>query len=289
MWLWGVLGWCLVAVVVAAAHHRIRRMQEVANPEIASFLVRFENELHRSHPDVAFLGMLPGRFVCLLRVSGQETPVPLHDAYRHAEAYPDAFPRMVDRLLRDVTDVALDRIDDLDFAEAAPRLLPQVRSRHWLQQQGCFGDSGLVHRRLNDELVTVYVVDDPNCMVFVCRAHLQRWRKSEVDLHNLAVGNLARLGTAGLAGVAATQEPVLVQSGDGYDAARVLLLEGTEGLLVAIPDRDTLWVGPEGGQNLERLMATTDEIAREAAHPVSPTVFRLTGGQLQAVTVPRGS
>lgn len=289
MWLWGILGWAVVAVAAAALHHRVRISQPSVSPEVAAFLARFENVLHRSHPDVDFLGMLPGRFACLLRVQGQETPVSLHDAFRHAEAYPDAFPRMVDRLVRDVAEVALDRVEDLDFVDAAPRLLPQVRSRHWLDQQGCFGDSGLVHRRLNDELAIVYVVDDPNCMVFVCRAHLQRWRKSDVDLHNLAVGNLARLGTAGLAGVDSAHEPVLVQSGDGYDAARVLLLEGTEGLLVAIPDRDTLWIGPEGGQNLEQLMATTGEIARESAHPVSPTLFRLTGGQLQAVTGPRGS
>lgn len=261
----------------------------MVSPEVAAFLARFENELGRRHPNVGFLGMLPGRFACLLRVDGQETPVALHDAFRHSEAYPEAFPRMVDRLVRDIGEVALDRVDDLDFAEAAPRLLPQVRSRQWLEQRGCFGDSGLVHRRLNDELVTVYVVDDPNCMVFVCRAHLQRWRKSDADLHNLAIGNLARLGTAGLARRDSAQEPVLLQSGDGYDASRVLLLEGTDGLLVAIPDRDTLWIGPEGGQNLEQLMATTGEIARESAHPISPTLFRLTDGQLQAVTGPRGS
>lgn len=287
MWLWGVLGWCTASVVVAALHLRLRRLQPQYSPEVAAFLTRLETVLAESHPGVRFLGMLPDRFACLLRIDGQETPVSLHDAFRHAEAFPDAFPRMVERLVRDITEVGLDRIGDLDFAAAAPMLLPQVRSQEWLDRQGCFGDSGLVHQRIHESLVTVYVLDDPHCMVFVCRAHLQRWRKTEADLHNLAVANLARLGTVGLQSVGKANEPLLVQSGDGYDAARVLLLEQTEGLLVAIPDRDTLWVGRDSGQDLAKLMATTEELAREATHPVSPNLWRLKDGQMQAVTVSR--
>lgn len=284
MWLWGIVAWCAVSLVVAVLHHRLHRGLSKYPPEVAGFLVRFETVLAEAHPEVAFLGMLPDRFGCLLRIDGQEMPVSLHDAYRHAEAFPDAFPRMLDQFVRDIAEAGLDRVGDVDFADAAPVLLPQVRSRQWLEAQGCFGDSGLVHRRLNDDLVTVYVIDDPNCMVFVCRAQLQRWRKTEPDLHNLAVANLARRGNLGLSSAASQQQSVVLQSGDGYDASRVLLLEGTEGLLVAIPDRDTLWVGPESGQNLERLMATTEELAREAAHPVSPKLFRLRDGQLEAVT-----
>ena len=287
MWLWGIVAWCAVSMVAAFLHHRMHRGLAKYPPEVAAFLVRFETVLAEAHPEVTFLGMLPDRFACLLRIDGQELPVSLHDAFRHAEAFPDAFPRMVDQFVRDIATVGLDRVEDVDFAAAAPVLLPQVRSLSWLQEQGCFGDSGLVHRRMNDELVTVYVIDDPNCMLFVCRAHLQRWRKTEPDLHNLAVANLARRGSLGLTSSAAERESVVLQSGDGYDASRVLLLEETDGLLVAIPDRDTLWVGPESGQNLERLMATTEEMAREAAHPVSPKLYRLKDGQLTAVTTSR--
>jgi len=287
MWLWGILGWFAASAVVATWHHRLRAAQSAFSPEVIAFLVRFETVLAQSHPTVEFLGMLPDRFACLLRVDGQETPVSLRDAFRHAEAFPDAFPRMVERLLADIREVGLDRIGDFDFADAAALLLPQVRSRAWLDERGCFGDSALVHSRLNDQLVTVYVIDDPQCMVFVCRAHLQRWRKSEADLHNLAVTNLRRLGTQGLQNVGVAGEPLLVQSGDGYDAARVLLLEQAEGLLVAIPERDTLWVGGAQGQSLEKLMAATEEVARHTAHPVSPQVWRIKNGQLEAATEPR--
>ncbi len=281
MWLWIGLGWGAVAVGLAMLHHRLHRLQFAGSPELAAFLLRFETVLAANHPEVQFLGMLPERFACLLRVNGQETPVGLHEAWRRAESFPDAFDRMVARLVTDVKEAGLDRVEDLDFAAAAPLLMPQVRSRAWAEQQGAFGDSALVQRALNDELVTVYVVDDPQCMVFVCREHLRRWRKNEDDLHNLAVQNLARSGGTITAN---DREPVVVRSGDGFDAARVLLLEEAEGLLVAIPDRDTLWVGPENGTSLESLMATTAEIAERAAHPVSPSVWRVKDGRLAPAT-----
>ena len=189
---------------------------------------------------------------------------------------------MVHRLIADVREIGLDRIDDVDFAAAAPQLLPQVRSREWLLLQGCFGDSGLVYRAMNDQLATVYVINDVQSMVFVCRAHLRRWRKCDEDVHNLALANLARLGRPELL-ASLPQTPVVLQSGDGFDAARVLLLDDVEGLLVALPDRDTLWVGPAEGQNLEQLMAVTEAIADSAPHPVSGRVFSVTDGQLAAL------
>lgn len=280
MWFWVGIGWGALAVTLAWVHHRLRRPVAGYPPEVAAFLLRLETELAAAHPEVQFLGMLPDRFACLLRVAGQETPVGLHEAWRHAEAFPDAFSRMVARLLADVGEVGLDRVADFDFAAAAPVLLPQVRSVSWVEAQGAFGDAALVQRPLNRDLVVVYVIDDPQCMVFVCREHLRRWRKTEADLNNLALANLVRKGASALDAAAASGEPIVLQSGDGFDAARVLLLEQAEGLLVAIPDRDTLWVGPEQGQNLDQLMATTEAIARQSAHPVSPSLYRVKDGQL---------
>lgn len=287
-WTLGIVGWLLAAVMVAWLHRRLDRARPRYPAEVMSFALKLETELGRCHPGVEFLGMLPDRFACLLRVDGQETPVSLHDAYRHHQTFPDAFSSMVARLVEDVREVGLDRVGDLDFAAVAPLLLPQVRSREWLQLQGCFGDSGLAYSALNDQLVTVYVIDDPHSMVFVCRAHLRRWRKSERDVHNLAVANLARMGDVQLGAVAGRRDPIVLQTGDGYDAARVLLLtEAADDLLVAMPDRDTLWVGTEQGLNLEQLMATTQAIASKAAHPVSPQVWRLSAGQLEALPVRR--
>jgi uncharacterized protein YtpQ (UPF0354 family) len=284
MWLWYALAWCGVSVLVAGLHHRIRRLQSSMPSEVEDFLLRFETTLAQRHPRIAYLGLLPGQFTCVLRVNGQETPVPLQEAFRHSQAFPGELSVLVDRLVTDIEEVGLDRVADHDMASIASHILPQIRSRAWLDEQGCFGDSGLVHRTLNDELVVVYVIDDAHTMVFVCRAHLRNWRLAEPDLHNLSIANLHRLGTAGLERASRDAGPLLIESGDGYDAARVLLLEqGVDGLLVAMPDRDTLWVGHEQGQNLASLMATTEAIARTALHPVSGHLYRLKDGQLEVV------
>lgn len=281
MWLWAVLAWTVVAVCAAVVHHRVRSRATRYPPEVAAFVLQLENELIAAHPGVKFLGLLPDRFACLLSVDGQETPVGLYEAWQHAEAFPEGFSRMVAQLVCDIREIGLDRADSLEFGTAAPMLMPQVRSRQWLAEQGTFGPSGIVYTALNDELVAVYVVDDDSCMVFVCREHLRRWRQDVPAIHNLALRNLRRLGTDGLRNV--EREAVLLQSGDGFDASRLLLLDQQEGLLVAVPDRDTLWVGPEQGQNLEQLMATAEQIADGAPHPVSRRVFRVTGGRIESV------
>jgi hypothetical protein len=119
-------------------------------------------------------------------------------------------------------------------------------------------------------------------MVFVCRAHLQRWRRSVADLHQLALRNLQRRGGASVAEFS-TGDPVLLQTGDGYDAARVLLLPESEGLLVALPDRDTLWIGHEEGNDLVALMRQAGAMARAAPHPVSQNLYRVRDGYLEPV------
>lgn len=284
MWLW-IAAWAAASLVLVFAHRRFRRSLPAIDPEIAAFLVRLETELARSHPDVAFLGVLPDRIACLLRVEGQETEVSLRELFRHADASDDAFTRLVAGLIADIREVGLDRVGDLDFAAVAGMLLPQVRSREWVDQQGTFGDAGLVFTELAAGLCVVYVVDGDSSMVFVCRALLRRWGRSVADVHNLALANLRRLGKPLPDGLPA--EPVVLQTQDGYDAARVLLLEPRDGLLVAIPDRDTLWVGPESGQDLARLMATTEHIAASSPHAVSPRLFRLNAGRLEPVADPR--
>ena len=281
MWLWGIIGWCVVALVVAAIFHRIRSTSSRYPPEVAAFVLQLQQELLAAHPRVEFLGMLPDRFACLMRVDDQETPVGLSEAFGHAEAFPESFSHTVAQLIEDVREVGLDRVDELEFSTAAQLLMPQVRSKDWLDEQGTFGDSGILYTAINDQLVTVYVVDDASCMLFLCRAHLKRWRRELREVHNLALANLARLGRNGLD--QASGESVLLQSGDGFDASRVLLLDQEEGLLVAVPDRDTLWVGPEDGQNLGHLMSVTQEIANRSQHPVSSDLFRVTGGRFELV------
>ncbi len=276
-------GWFALAGALAATWHLLRSKRPAYPPEVVAFLRELESLL-QGHDGVEWLGMLPGRFACLLRVRGQETPVSLHELLRRSLAFPDKLPQAVTQLLLEIEEVGLDRIDHHEFGGVAADLMPQVKSLAWVEQQGRFGDSAIVRRRFGDDLAIVYVIDDSNSMTFVCRAHLKRWNRSADDVHHLAMQNL-RTRCAPAMPVAQKGAPVLLQTGDGYDASRVLLMPRDEGVLVAMPDRDVLWVAFDEGQDIDALEHRAAAMASVASHPVSGSVYRLAeAGPLHAST-----
>ena len=231
--------------------------------------------------------MLPGRFAIVLAIRGQECPVSLHGLFRRFVAFPDEFPETVSRFLDEMSADGLDSPFDHDFADAATAILPQVRSRAWLEAQGgVFGDGALVHRRFSEDLVICYVIDESWCMTFVCQAHLKQWNIGERDLYHLATRNLDAAVGADVPVPEQDGEPVLLRTGDGFDAARVLLLdpERVEGLLVAMPERDVLWLGREQDDGLGELMSRNQEQSQASAHPISPHLYRVRDGELVQVT-----
>lgn len=282
MWPWILGGWTILSVLVAVLSHRMRRSQVLFAPEWLSFLKEFEEELTNHHPDVSYCGLDPKQMTVVIRVREQETSIPLDRLFGHFQAFPEAMSRLVDQLVEDIVSAGLHYTWDHAFSEVAMDLLPQIRNRAWAESRR-FGDGGLVYRALGEDLVVTYVIDGPGSMIFVCRAHLKQWGRSEEDLYRLASRNLERLCEAPLPRAG---DAMLMHSGDGYDAARVLLLdpESDEKLLVAMPDRDVLWIGTEDGQDLSLLMAVNEELNRNAAHPVSPHVYRWSSGHLKAVS-----
>ena len=252
-----------------------------------AFLIVLRRELEERHPGVLWLGMVRGRFTAVLEVDGQETPVPLHPIYRHIEAFPRARTQLIDRLVGEIRAAGLDLTEDHDFADVANSIMPQIRTPDWIRARTpAFGNAALVTRSIGADLSVCYVIDDPWTMVFVCHEHLRRWGRTEDDLHHLATHNLLTSAGAEVPVPQPGEEPVLVRTGDGYDAARVLLLdpEQIDGLLVALPERDCLWVGEAPGEQLARLMELNAEQSARSAHPVSPHLYRLRSGQLEPVT-----
>lgn len=276
MWGWLLLGWFGASVAFAVLHHRMRSGQPQVGAAARTVLARFESVLRREHPDVLLKGMVPGEMVAILEVDGQETPVPLRTVIRHAEAFPDSLPSIVDQLLEEIREVAIESHDDYAFADVATDLMPQVRPREWVEKQGRFGDAALVSRPLTEELAIAYVIDGEHCMTFVSRAHLRFWGRAEADIHNLAVQNL-RQRTGDVAVPASG--PLVFRLGDGYDAARMLLLdpERCEGLLVAAPDRDMLWVGDPEEVTVAQLMASSGDVL--GSHPVHGSVLKVQQGE----------
>ena len=103
---------------------------------------------------------------------------------------------------------------------------------------------------------------------------------STVFIFHLAHQNLRRLSNWEVPVPGEHGGPTRLHSGDGYDAARVLLLDPSqaEEFLIAIPERDTLYLGREEDRpSMISLMATEKG---DSEHPVSHEVYRLRDQQL---------
>lgn len=275
----------LVGLWVAYRRHRAFRDQSLG--EAANFLLDVLAEI-RHREDVEFRGALPGAFAILLAVRGQEVPVALDQLYRHCRAFPHRLPRLLDCLVEEIEEHALDRPEDHRFAEVATQILPQVRPLSWLHENGpAFGDSALVHRKLGPDLAICYVIDDEWSMVFLCQAHLRLWCRSEEDMFQLARQNLARRSVSSIPMPDGAKPSVVLRSGDGYDAARVLLLDHDEleGFVIAMPEQDVLWLGRESDHSLGSLSALNHQQSERAAHPVSPELYRMQDHELVPIEV----
>ncbi|MCZ6542303.1 MAG: DUF1444 family protein, partial [Planctomycetota bacterium] len=288
---WLAAAWIGLVALTAVVWLRVRRRTWRVPAEYLDFVARLQHELASNHPDVGFRGWVPARFAVVLVVDGQETPVPLQPLYQQLEAFPDVFGELVDRLVREIRAIGLDEPTHHEFSDVATSILPQVKGIDWLRECApAFGDSSLVHRELSTDLAICYVIDDSWSMVYVTQAHLRHWARSEDDIYHLATRNLLRLGEAQLPLPEVGEDPVIVRTGDGYDAARVLLLdpEQVEGLLVGVPDRDLLWLGAGDieAESLAQLMHLNAEQRDESSHPISGTLYRMHNGELLPIEEP---
>ena len=278
--------WLAAAAGIMIAFHAMvqRRRREDHTPvEVRDFLKDLRAELHDNHPDAVFRGLIPGRFAAVISIQGQELPISLHELYQRHLAFPTAFSRLVSEFVAEATTRGLEQASEHALADVATRILPQVRTSSWLRERGSvFGAGALAHRELTDDLVVCYVIDDPWCMTFVCRAHLGQWGMSEEDLYHLATRNLHGRANNDLPTPETEGAPVLLKTGDGFDAARVLLLdrEHADGWLVGIPERDALWLGAGEDQDLDALTSLNEQQSTQAEHPLSPQLFRVTDGEL---------
>ena len=249
------------------------------------FAVRLRRELAEREPAVGWIGFVPGEFAAVLNLDGQETHVPLRRLQQRTLVFPDAFDRLVEQLLEEVRSRGLERAAGLPFAAVAADLVPQVRSLGWLLAgRGRFGDGALVARPLGSDLVLCVAIDRGGCLTFVSRELARTWGRDADALLTLAVANLRRRdGRASLGSI--DREGVVFDRGDGFDAARICLLdpEQAEGLCIAVPDRDLGWIGGVDDADFAELEHRVASLHARGSHPISPRVYRLIGGALAVV------
>ena len=283
------MGWWILLGSAAACVAVAWCLRGIVGPQsrdgIAVFVEDLVAAIHDCGPEYVVRTRLPESGAIVVAVHGQEVPVPLDNLYRHFVQDPKGLPSLARQLLEEIEEVGLERPTDHPFAEVAMRILPQIRSREWLLERApAFGDAALVHRDLGPDLVLCYVIDDPWSMVFACQAHLKFWGRSEEDVFHLANQNLRRMSLEDVPMPSRTGGPVRIQSGDGYDAARVLLLDPdhVDGLLIAMPSGDSLFLGQQDDRDQMISMLMREDAPR--APLVSDLLYRLQGQELVPLT-----
>ena len=283
--------WCFLAGLLSLLFARsLRRAPYQGVPDEARrFYDRLVRSLSLRHPGVELIGPTQEGFGAVVRVDRQELAVPLGEVFLREKAFPEAFDDTVSRLVVELRE-HLAATGDLLFDEAVEAVLPQIRAEDWIRDNSpAFGDGSLVREEIFESLALCFVIDEGDSMVFVTQGHLRSWGIDLPSLKNLALANLRRLAESegGLPEPSAQEsEACVLKSGDGYDAARVLLaldrsVEDVDGLVFAIPDRDTLLVGRKS-EGLAQLMAAVDEEYASAEHPISPRVFEVRERRLTA-------
>lgn len=176
-----------------------------------------------------------------------------------------------------------------DLRTGAAALLPKVERQRFVRaydaviagREGELGDlavHGLFANDLGGGLVTAYVQDEGWKFNYIPRGRVAGWDASPGTVHAVGRSNLYHRA-------AIDHHAAEVAHGDGYDAARVIIVdevfydrEGERGIEVAVPGRDLLLVakGP-----LDR--AAVQQAFALQKYPISPLVFALKAGRLEAL------
>lgn len=176
----------------------------------------------------------------------------------------------------------------IPWAEARDILLPRLVSTSFLAEIRNAHEAGgaLAARALVGDLHVALVLGYEGRARYVREDEVATWIVGEQGAHDQALANLARRSVAARFSEVLTDAGVLVvaRSGDGLDAARLLLpglfdvlsrvLEGP--IVVGVPHRDTLVAACARGSALEVLRARVTDDAARAPHSISTGLFEVT-------------
>jgi uncharacterized protein YtpQ (UPF0354 family) len=227
-----------------------------------------------------------------LRIREREVTVDLTRFYR---AYA-ANPAQLDAVVQTLVHVLLDEIPERvarDFAEIAPLVRPMLKPIELLATVRDRGVAMIAYREFLADLIITYVIDEKRSVAYINEEQLDRWQVGIDELHDLALANLrhvteqqVKYTTAG----EGDQRLFIFNSGDGYDAARLLLTDVLAqwarmlpgNLVVGIPNRDFLIALSDADQDI--LQAVAQQIQADALqrdHGLTEQLFTLRNGVIR--------
>jgi hypothetical protein len=225
-----------------------------------------------------------------MRINGRVEP--LESLYRTVVLDPDDMRQHVERwvveLLRAAEGIPQGAGGFEDFKD---RIFPLVLNERM---------ANTVHREtltqpLVPGLCLAYGIDSDRSIAYIPQLQFELWNMPLEDLHETAINNLVSRSEAMNAQVAQDEsgkiDLIIFQSGDGYDASRILLPTLHERLrehidspfVAAIPNRDILLCFRNEPETVARVKTQVEEDFRRMPHQVSDRLYLITADGIAAL------
>jgi uncharacterized protein YtpQ (UPF0354 family) len=184
------------------------------------------------------------------------------------------------------------KLSEKEFADLRERLYPLLMDAAQIQEKG---EGGMVHGAIAEGLHVIYGVEEPSDKIrYVTYQDLRDWGVSHTTVHVTAVHNLERKTKGLRVNKLDTPDggrPMFIwHIEDGYDAARILLVDWLGDFKETVPGRLVLgaphrnWLVALGDQDPKLVEAVAKRVQMEhhsADFPVSPFLYTWDGDKLE--------
>jgi uncharacterized protein YtpQ (UPF0354 family) len=207
-----------------------------------------------------------------LRASGADVTADLTNFYSAYSRDPAQLDVVFETFVRVMLGIQPDRSAS-DYAALSDRIYPMLKPLEMLVEVRERKLPMLAYREFLGDLMIAYVIDEERSVAYINEEHLDRWNVSAHDLHEQSLVNLRRRSEQVKYTTVGTgdQQLFIFNSGDGYDASRLLLSEVLAewaravpgNLVIGIPNRDFLIAFSDA--NPEILRAVAMQVQADAA------------------------
>lgn len=249
----------------------------------------FMNRLRTQYPRVHVL--IEDDLALTLFVGGEPLKLSLEEVLEQSETAPEYRDRLIDAFLEAVMRPRMQRGGSFDQFRA--QILPMLKHPDFVEEsRRLVPEKALVFRPFVVGLQIAYVVDEPRTLRYINTADLAVWGTTGAELDRIARANLiARTpGSNRIAVGEGASRLFIYNTGDNYDATRILLLEQMREmaqqvsgrLVVGIPNRDFLIAfGDSDAQRLERLRWQVKRDNHAVEYRLTDRLLTLSGERIE--------
>lgn len=226
----------------------------------------------KPHPDSPDVVIADGHLLSLQNIRA---------TYQHASSPETALEALVRHHFGQLLSRSVPPVDELTWEEAQGKVYPQIMPVDYETS----APLPLITFPLSSEVKVGLVMDFPQTYMYLRHVELQRWGMDAYALYEAALSNLAEISRGVDVQMAGQDRDVFiaVATGDGYDAARILIPHFQELLAdhlgetfrFAIPNRDFLIAWPLDCEDAFHAKIVTQVATdySERPYPLSSSVF----------------